>query len=96
MGQILALVGRNGAGKTTLIRMAAGLTQAHAGEVLLNGAPMQSFSFAERARHIAYVGQVGEPDGRLTVRQYVALGLMPHGGGLDRRELNRRVFGGGA
>lgn len=78
-GQVLALVGRNGAGKTSLIRMIAGLTQPDGGEVFLEGSPMHSFSCLERARHIAYVGQAGTPDGRLTVRQYVALGLMPHG-----------------
>lgn len=78
-GQILTLVGRNGAGKTSLIRMIAGLAKADHGEVLLNGAPMESFSCMERARHIAYVGQSSTPDGRLSVEQYVALGLMPHG-----------------
>ncbi|WP_422040270.1 ABC transporter ATP-binding protein [Roseibium sp.] len=79
-GEILALVGRNGAGKTSLIRMIAGLTRADHGDVKLNGAPMEGFSCHERARHIAYVGQSSEPDGRLSVKQYVALGLMPHGG----------------
>lgn len=78
-GQILALVGRNGAGKTSIIRMIAGLAQADHGAVLLNGSPMESFSCLERARHIAYVGQSSTPDGRLSVKQYVALGLMPHG-----------------
>lgn len=78
-GQVLALVGRNGAGKTSLIRMLAGLVKSDAGTVNLNGAPMESYSCRERARHIAYVGQSSTPDGRLSVAEYVALGLMPRG-----------------
>lgn len=89
-GQILALVGRNGAGKTSLIRMIAGLVQPHHGTVMLNGAPMASYSCQERARHIAYVGQSSAPDGRLSVAQYVALGLMPHGS-LKPAALSERV-----
>lgn len=73
-GSIAALVGPNGAGKTTLIRMIAGLAVPQAGTITLSGLSLPAMSFAERAKHIAYVGQTDEPDGRLTVRQYIALG----------------------
>lgn len=77
-GEILAIVGPNGAGKTTLIRMIAGLLRLGGGEITVAGVSLGTMSFGERARQIAYVGQSDEPDGRLTVSQYVALGLLPH------------------
>lgn len=77
-GERIAIVGPNGAGKTTLIRMIAGLARPSAGEVLIDGVSIVNMSFAERARRIAYVGQSDEPDGRLTVIDYVALGSIPH------------------
>ncbi len=89
-GERIAIVGPNGAGKTTLIRMIAGLASPSAGEILIDGVSLATMSFAERARRIAYVGQSDEPDGRLTVINYVALGCIPHArlfagdGGLDK------------
>lgn len=83
-GQIVVIAGPNGAGKTTLVRMIAGLMKPSEGQILLAGACLASMSHAVRARQIAYVGQSEEPDGRLTVNQYVALGLLPRSGGLER------------
>ena len=39
-GEVHALLGENGAGKTTAMRMAYGLTQADAGEILVGGTPL--------------------------------------------------------
>lgn len=36
-GEVHALLGENGAGKTTVMRIAYGLTQAHAGQILVDG-----------------------------------------------------------
>lgn len=36
-GDLLVITGPNGAGKTTLLRLIAGLTEANAGEIFLNG-----------------------------------------------------------
>lgn len=83
-GQIVVIAGPNGAGKTTLVRMIAGLMKPSEGRILLAGACLASMRHAVRARQIAYVGQSEEPDGRLTVNQYVALGLLPRSGGLER------------
>lgn len=77
-GEILAIIGPNGAGKTTLIRMIAGLTKPSHGEIVIAGALLSDMSFAKRACQIAYVGQSDDPDGRLTVSEYVALGFLPH------------------
>ncbi|MBD1203938.1 MAG: sugar ABC transporter ATP-binding protein [Rhodobacteraceae bacterium] len=40
-GEVHALMGENGAGKSTMIRILAGLDNADAGEVTLNGAPLR-------------------------------------------------------
>ena len=40
-GQFVALVGRSGCGKSTLLRHVAALEQADAGEIALDGAPLQ-------------------------------------------------------
>jgi len=77
-GECVALVGPNGAGKTTLVRMIAGLALPCAGMITIDGRSVSAMSFAERAQRIAYVGQTDEPDGRLSVADYVALGLVPH------------------
>ncbi|MEM7376718.1 MAG: ABC transporter ATP-binding protein [Pseudomonadota bacterium] len=79
-GQVLAVVGPNGAGKSTLVRLIAGLQQPNRGTVSLDGQALQKLTAAERAKRIAYVGQVDEPDGRLTVSQYIHLGRLPHEG----------------
>jgi iron complex transport system ATP-binding protein len=78
-GECVALVGPNGAGKTTLVRMIAGLASPGTGTIMIDGKSISAMSFAERARRIAYVGQSDEADGRLSVADYVALGLVPHG-----------------
>ncbi|MEM6985678.1 MAG: ABC transporter ATP-binding protein [Pseudomonadota bacterium] len=79
-GKILAVVGPNGAGKTTLIRLIAGLMKPSDGDVRLDERSIHSLGSVERARQVAYVGQSEEPDGRLTVTDYVRMGRLPHEG----------------
>lgn len=76
-GAILAIAGPNGAGKTTLMGMLAGIVSPTAGEVTVEGQSLTSMTALNRARTIALVSQHGNPDGRLAVRDYVALGQMP-------------------
>lgn len=76
-GAILAIAGPNGAGKTTLLNLLAGAVRSDAGDVSLNGVSLVKMSAQDRARRIAVVGQQELPDGRLFVRDYVAMGQIP-------------------
>ena len=76
-GTILAIAGPNGAGKTTLLRLLSGSEAPTDGDVLINGRNLKQFSATERARIIAVVSQQELPDGRLFLRDYVALGQIP-------------------
>lgn len=80
-GEIHALVGENGAGKSTLIRIAAGLEQADAGEILLAERPVRVASpSAARALGIALVHQEPELFPDLSVAESMFLGWgMPAG-----------------
>ncbi|GDY21475.1 hypothetical protein LBMAG56_28220 [Verrucomicrobiota bacterium] len=49
-GQLVAVLGLNGAGKTTLLRCLSGLATPDAGRVLLDGAPLDRESEAQRRR----------------------------------------------
>jgi iron complex transport system ATP-binding protein len=77
-GEMLGLIGPNGAGKSTLLRILAGVLQADAGAVALNGKPIESLSRRERARRIAYLPQLSRIAWPLSVERLVELGRSPH------------------
>ena len=79
-GEVVALLGPNGAGKTTLLRALAGLVPA-TGTVRLGGRDATVLGPAERGRIAAYLPQGASADWPLNVRDVVAIGRMPHGGG---------------
>jgi heme exporter protein A len=54
-GEALLVQGDNGAGKTTLLRVLAGLLQADAGEIEIDGRPAKT---SLRSRAIAYLGHL--------------------------------------
>jgi len=76
-GSILAIAGPNGAGKTTLLNLLCGTAEMVLGDVLVDGRSLKQMSALERARKIAVVSQQELPDGRLVLRDYVALGQIP-------------------
>jgi len=79
-GEILALLGPNGAGKTTLIRSLNGSVPLAGGAVLLDGAPLSTYTSRDAARRIAVVAQENETKFPVTVLEYVLAGRFAHGG----------------
>ena len=89
----LAIVGPNGAGKTTLLRLLFGRLRPSGGGVSLDGVPLDQIPAESRARRIAVVTQDEQPDRRLAVHEYVALGRIPHHRG-QRQAGHRQVVAG--
>ena len=76
-GKLYGLLGANGAGKSTLLQLLAGLKQPQHGQIRLNQQLLQHYSPTARAQHLAYLSQQQTPSD-MTVRQLLALGLLPH------------------
>ena len=90
-GEVHALLGENGAGKTTVMRIAYGLTQASAGEILVDGQPRAIRS--PRDAIDAGIGMVTQHFALvrpMTVAENLALGRS-RGMGLDLAEARRRA-----
>src|SRR5262249_21665140 len=75
---VLCLLGPNGSGKTTLFKTMLGLLPAQAGEVRLDGAPMQNLARDEIARRIAYVPQAHAAHFPFAVIEMVVMGRTAH------------------
>ena len=83
-GNLLAVSGPNGAGKTTLLRALASLSSLSSGSILFNGREVTQLDANFRARCISYLPQRSEIHWALSVRDVVALGLVPFGSRLDK------------
>ncbi len=79
-GELLGLIGPNGAGKSSLLKAVAQLLPGD-GAVRIDGVELQSLSPRQRARRLAYLGQGDRTGWPLTLRDFVALGRMPHRSG---------------
>lgn len=56
-GKVTALIGPNGCGKSTLLKTVVGILRCSAGQILIDGQPMEQMSSMELARHAAYLPQ---------------------------------------
>ncbi|MCK5718382.1 MAG: ABC transporter ATP-binding protein [Thiomargarita sp.] len=77
-GQFITFLGANGAGKTTLLRLLAGLWQATAGQVSLNGKILQSFKRRTLAQQISFVPQHSLINFAFTVQEIITMGRNPY------------------
>lgn len=79
-GSFTAIIGPNACGKSTLLRALSRLLKPTAGEVLLEGRDIHSYTTREVARRLALLPQQSSaPDG-ITVADLVARGRFPHQG----------------
>lgn len=91
-GTVTAIVGRSGSGKSTLIKLIPRFYDPEAGQILLDGHPVQDYRLADLRRQIALVGQqVMLFDG--TVAANVAYGELQDS---DPEALQRAVGGANA
>ncbi|WP_449283121.1 ABC transporter ATP-binding protein [Leucobacter sp.] len=77
-GEFTVIVGPNACGKSTLLKALARMLPLQRGEVLLDGAPIRSYSPKAAARRLGLLPQSPvAPDG-ITVADLVARGRYPH------------------
>jgi ATP-binding cassette, subfamily B, bacterial len=72
-GEIVALVGPNGAGKSTLAKLIARLYCPSAGEILIDGVPIEEISSPYYHRHVSLVQQTA-PRFEATAQDNIAFG----------------------
>jgi general nucleoside transport system ATP-binding protein len=92
-GEVHALLGENGAGKSTLMSVLYGLYSPDAGEILVDGTPVQISSPSAAIRlGIGMVHQHFMLIDVMTVAENIVLGQEPHRGGvLDMKAARTRV-----
>lgn len=83
-GRVTGLIGHNGSGKSTLIKLLARQQSPTAGQVELDGRPLDAWTDREFARQVAYLPQQLPAVEGLTVRDLVGFGRYPWHGALGR------------
>lgn len=98
-GEIVGLVGDNGAGKSTLIKIVSGVHQPSAGELLIDGRPVEFSSPAEARecgietvhQDLALVDSFDLAANFFLGREVTRSGLLGRLGVLDKREMSTRA-----
>jgi simple sugar transport system ATP-binding protein len=92
-GEVHAVMGENGAGKSTLIKVLTGVHQADAGQILLDGAPVQFSSPLQAQRSgVSTVYQEVNLCPNLSVAENIFIGREPRRAGVIRwRRLRREA-----
>lgn len=81
-GEVIVLLGPNGSGKSTLLKTLARLQPSLGGSIRLGDDEIDSLTFAEIARRMAYVPQEEPPTFPFLVHQVVMMGRLSHATGL--------------
>ena len=79
-GRLTCLLGRNGVGKSTLLRTLAGFIPPIAGEIYIQGTPLERLSYLELAEKISVVLTERMDIRNLTTTELVGLGRTPYTG----------------
>jgi len=69
--KVISIIGPNGAGKSTLLRALNGNVKPIAGEVALDGRPLQNYARRVVAQHVAVVAQEADVRFPVTVSEFV-------------------------
>ncbi len=77
-GEIIGIAGGSGSGKSVLLKTLVGLRQPDAGDVLLNGKPVQTLGAASKAALIGVLFQQGALFSSLSVAQNIMLPMREH------------------
>jgi iron complex transport system ATP-binding protein len=76
-GHVIILTGKNGSGKSTLLKTMAGLIKPISGQINYNQQSIHTYTFAERAKLIAFVNTHKVSDEYIRVIDLVTLGIHP-------------------
>lgn len=80
-GGVVALIGPNGAGKSSLLSLVARLQPLQAGQIEIDGLPVDTTPGSALAKVVAILRQDTVIASRLRVRELVGFGRFPHGRG---------------
>jgi len=91
VSKVTSIIGPNGAGKSTLLSMMSSLTKSDAGQVLIEGKPLDEWDSTQLAKRLSVLRQSNNINMRFTVRDLVAFGRFPYSQGRLTNEDNKII-----
>ncbi|NQW43669.1 MAG: ABC transporter ATP-binding protein [Bacteroidetes bacterium] len=91
-GNVVILTGKNGSGKSTLLKTIAGLILPISGQIKYNNQSIHAFTFAERAKLIAFVNTHKLSDEYIKVIDLVTLGRYPFNEKYKHSEITEKAL----